>query len=168
MKPLSLSSPHILAMSDYPPPENLSHQDLGPILNKLRLLLDDLPNQLPWKLVNGPDPSHYASLVGFQPDNELMEMTGSRAGALNVHLERMFGYAARSTGDGILPIMERGPGVCAIHDVLKDYCTEFPNGEYPFRVTEIEKIEDPLSWWRDIGRHDGAKVLSVWNIDHNN
>ena len=127
MKPLSLSSPHTIAMSDYPPPENLSHQDLGPILNKLRLLLDDLPNQLPWKLVNGPDQSRYASLVGFQPDDELVEMTGSRAGALNVHLERMFGYAARSTGDGILPIMERGPGVCAIHDVLKDYCTEFPN-----------------------------------------
>ena len=37
-------------MSDYPPPENLSHQDLGPILNKLQLLLDDLPSQLPWKL----------------------------------------------------------------------------------------------------------------------
>ena len=48
-------------------------------------------------------------------------------GALNVHLERVFGYATRSTGDGILPILKRSPSICAIHDVLCDYCTEFPN-----------------------------------------
>ena len=42
-------------MSDYPSPETLSHQDLGLILNKLRLLLENLPNQLPSKPVNGPD-----------------------------------------------------------------------------------------------------------------
>ena len=114
-------------MTDYPAPETLSHQDLGPILAKLQLLLENLPNQLPSKPVNGPDASRYASLVGFQPDDELLEMTGSRAGALNMHLEHIFGHAARSTGDGVLSILERGPPICAIHDVLKDYCTEFPN-----------------------------------------
>lgn len=114
-------------MSEYPAPEELSHQDLGLILNKLRLPSENFRHQLPLKAVNGPDPSCYSSLVGFQPDNALVEMTGSRAGALNMHLEHIFGYATRSTGDGILPIEERGPSVCAIHDVLKDYCTEFPS-----------------------------------------
>lgn len=114
-------------MSDYPAPESLSHEDLGLILSKLRLLLEHLPNQLPSKPVDGPDASRYVSLVGFQPDDELVELTGSKAGALNMHLERVFGHATRSTGDGILPILERGPPICAIHNLLKDYCTEFPN-----------------------------------------
>src|SRR6266446_1285774 len=76
-------------MSDYPSPETLSHQDLGLILDKLRLLLENLPNQLPSKPVKGPDASRYASLVGFQPDCEFVEMTGSKAGALNMHLEHV-------------------------------------------------------------------------------
>jgi hypothetical protein len=42
-----------------------------------------------------------------------------------MHLERVFGHAARSTGDGILPILERGPTICAVHDILSDYCNEF-------------------------------------------
>jgi len=112
-------------MTDYPAPEKLSHQDLGLILDKLQLLLENLPNQLPSKPSDGPDASHYASLIGFQPNIELVEMTGSKAGALNVHLEHVFGYAARSTGNGILPIVERGPQICAIHDILSDYCNEF-------------------------------------------
>jgi hypothetical protein len=49
-------------MTDYPAPETLSHQDLSQILDKLRLLLENLPNQLPSKPVSGPDASQYASL----------------------------------------------------------------------------------------------------------
>jgi hypothetical protein len=71
-------------MSDYAAPETLSHQDLNLILDKLPLLLDNLPNQLPSKPVNGPDASQYVSFVGFQPDDELIQMTGSKVGALNV------------------------------------------------------------------------------------
>jgi hypothetical protein len=115
------------AMTDYPAPETLSLQDLGPILDKLRLLLENLPNQLPSKPLSGPDASRYASLVGFQPDEDLLETTGSRAGALNMHLERLFGHAARSSGDGVISILERGPSICAIYDILKKYCDEFPN-----------------------------------------
>jgi len=72
-----------------------------------------LPNQLPSKPINGLHAPHYTSLVGFQPDDELVEMMGSKAGALNMHLKRIFGHVARSTGDGILPIIERGPPICA-------------------------------------------------------
>ncbi len=117
-------------MSDYyPAPEKLSTEDLGLILDKLWLLLENLPNQLP---VNGQD-SRYASLIGFQPNEELIKMTGSKAGALNIHLECVFGYAARSVGDGILPILERGPPICAIHNILHDYCTEFPSDNILFK-----------------------------------
>ena len=87
------------AMTDYPAPETLSCQDLGPILDKLQLLLENLPKQLPSKPVSGPDASRYVSLVSFQPDEEFLEMTGSRAGALNMHHEHLFGHAARSSGD---------------------------------------------------------------------
>jgi len=36
----------------------------------------------------------YASLICFKPEDELVDLTGSKAGALNVHLEHVFGYAA--------------------------------------------------------------------------
>ncbi|KAF8153914.1 hypothetical protein B0H34DRAFT_799839 [Crassisporium funariophilum] len=114
-------------MSDYPTPETLSHQSLAPILDKLHVLLENLPNQLPSKPVNGPDASHYASLVGYQPDEDLVELTGSKAGALNMHLERLFGHAARSMGDGTLLILERGPSVCALYYILYKHCNKYPN-----------------------------------------
>ena len=79
-------------MTDHPSLETPSLQDLDPIepiLDKLQLLLENLPNQLPSKPVNGPDASQYASLVNFQPDDGLLEMTGSRAGALHMHLEHI-------------------------------------------------------------------------------
>jgi len=62
-------------------PEQLSHQDFGLILDKLQLLLENLPNQLLSKPVDGPDASHYAeSFINFQPDDELVDMTGSKGG----------------------------------------------------------------------------------------
>jgi hypothetical protein len=67
-------------MTDHPAPEQLSHQDFGLILDKLQLLLENLPNQLPSKPVDGPDASHYASFINFQPDDELVDMTGSKGG----------------------------------------------------------------------------------------
>ena len=44
-----------------------------------------------------------------------------------MHLKCVFGHAARSTGDGILPILERGPAICAVHDILSNYCNESQN-----------------------------------------
>lgn len=79
-------------------------------------------------------------------------------------LERIQSSSDLSIGHPVL----REKGISTSVKELKQQIDLFWNGEYPFRVTEIEKITDPLSWWRDIGRHDGAKVLSVWNIDHNN
>jgi len=130
----------------------MSDLDLGPILDKLQLLLENLPNQLPLKPITGLDASHYVSLIGFKPDNELVDLTGSKAGALNVHLERVFEYAARSTGDGILPILERGPAICAMHDILSDYCNEFQE----VQLTNSGQPDD-----EDSHRHDRGWSM-VW------
>jgi len=84
--------PHLVILVECP----IIPRDLGPILNKLQLLLENLPNQLPLKPISitVPDASHYASLICFKPDDELVDLTGSEAGALNVHLEHVFGYSA--------------------------------------------------------------------------
>jgi hypothetical protein len=41
-------------MTDHPALEKLPHQDFGLILDKLQLLLANLPNQIPSKPVDGP------------------------------------------------------------------------------------------------------------------
>ena len=53
-------------MTGYPAPETHSHHEF-------RLLMENLSNQLRTKPVSD---SRYASLVGFQPDDEL-QMTGT-------------------------------------------------------------------------------------------
>ena len=65
------------------------------------------------------------------------------------------------------PVLRQKGVVASVRD-LKCQIELFWNGEYPFRVTNIEEVTDPLGWWRDIGRHDGAKVLSVRNINYYN
>ena len=60
----------------------------------------------------------------------------------------------------------REKGVSTSVKDLKHQIELFWNGEYPFRVTDVGKITNPLDWWRDIGRYDGAKVLSVRNINY--
>ena len=59
------------------------------ILDKFQLLLENLSNQLPSKRTKPENASRYALFVGFQPDDEFLEKTGSRAGALNMHLDML-------------------------------------------------------------------------------
>ena len=33
--------------------------------------------------------------------------------------------------------------------------------EYPFRVLDHEKVNDPLKWWMDIANHNHVNVLGV-------
>ncbi|SRR5260221_7082981 len=58
------------------------------------------------------------------------------------------------------PVLRQKGVIASVRD-LKCQIELFWNGDYPFCVTDIEKVTDPLGWWRDIGRHEGAKVLSV-------
>ena len=92
-------------------------RDLGPILDKLQLLLESLPNQLPLKPITVPDASHYASLICFKPDDELVDLTGSKACALNVHLEHVFGYSAARA---MVQVSARAETVAGNHKVTID------------------------------------------------
>jgi len=80
-------------------------------------------------------------------------------------LKPMLEWIQSSTNPSIGHPVLREKGVSTSVKDLKCQIELFWNGKYPFRVTDAEKITDPLGWWRDIGRHDGAKVLSVWDID---
>ena len=44
---------------------------------------------------------------------------------------------------------------------LSEQINLFWREEYPFRVHDREKIDDPLKWWMDLARHDYANVLGV-------
>ena len=56
-----------------------------------------------------------------------MEHTGDEIGALNEMLKASFGWKARMMGDGILPVLERGDGICALPHVLRGFFQRFPN-----------------------------------------
>ncbi|KAF8153915.1 ribonuclease H-like domain-containing protein [Crassisporium funariophilum] len=75
-------------------------------------------------------------------------------------LEQIQGSTDPSVGHPVL----REKGVSMSVSDLKHQIELFWNGEYPFRVIDCDKIADPLDWWREIGRSDVAKVLSVLAI----
>jgi hypothetical protein len=77
-------------------------------------------------------------------------------------LEQIQSSSDASIGHPVL----REKGVIKSINKLKHQIEIFWNGDYPFHVAESEKISNPLDWWRDIGRHDGAKVLSVRSISN--
>jgi len=79
-------------------------------------------------------------------------------------LERIESSTDSTIGHPVL----REKGVSTSVRDLKCQIELFWNGEYPFCVVDIEKVTDPLAWWCDIRRHDGAKVLSVRNINYCN
>ena len=81
-------------------------------------------------------------------------------------LKPMLERIQNSTDPNIGHPVLREKGVSTSVKDLKHQIELFWNGDYPFRVTEAAKVTDPLDWWRDVGRHDGAKVLSVRNINN--
>ena len=118
----------------YPAPETLSPDDFTSILNRLRLLLDNLPDAL---LSYGNKSERFAMFL-VQPDKfvldpDWMEKTECEVSTLSEMLKAVFGWSARTTGDGIVEFKERGPAVSAMHGVLtrfwpgKDHCHESNN-----------------------------------------
>lgn len=92
-------------------------------LTELRQLLRDLPASLPI-----PAQMSYP-FVNYSPPDDLVELYGDIPSAINNTLETTFGFKARSEGDGILTITERGPGICAVVDVLELYQRSVRNPE---------------------------------------
>ena len=116
---------------------SLSHDDFRVYLDRLTPLLDNLPRQLP---IKSDADSAFASFLHFHIDHELLEQTGCEVSALSEQLKRVFGWQARTTGDGIITIDERGPAVCALHKVLCNFWEHYSeNGVLQKWIFDIVK-----------------------------
>jgi len=128
--------------SHYPAPETLSHDSFVPIPTRLKLLLDNLPDALP---SHGNTSEKFAIFL-TQPDDfvldpDWMEKMECEVATLSEMLKKVFGWSARTTGDGIVEFTERGPAVSAMHGVLSRF-------------------------WPGKGRrHENNNVLKKWIID---
>ena len=106
----------------------MTNRSFETLLTRLRLLLSptNLPAALP--LQNGTGGA-YSSLMNFQLDQDLLERTESEPGTVNERFKAIFGWKARTTGNGIIPIVERGEGLLAFVDVLSHYHAKYPLDE---------------------------------------
>ena len=62
-------------------------------------------------------------------------------------------------------LREKGPknSVSSLSEQINLFWRE----DYPFRITDREKIIDPLKWWIDMAKHDHASVLGVSLVKFN-
>ncbi|KAG9100886.1 hypothetical protein FS749_012206 [Ceratobasidium sp. UAMH 11750] len=91
--------------------------EVAKLLRELKALLSALKSSLPLVPLQQ---SKYASLVGFNPDPNLVDDIGE-VGAVNTELERIFGHRQRG-----LKIEERGQAIQSIHSVLAQYLDRHP------------------------------------------
>jgi hypothetical protein len=56
----------------------------------------------------------------------MLEKTGCEVATLGEQLEHVFGWKARTTGDGTIPILERGRAICALPLILRQYHVKYP------------------------------------------
>lgn len=111
---------------DLPLPEagSLTPNEFLDFLKHLQAIIRDLPSELP---TGDPATSQYSTFLSFQLDEDLIERTGSDIGALNEQFKQVFGWKARTTGDQLLSIDERGKPILAVVDVLERYHLRYPN-----------------------------------------
>jgi len=107
----------------YPEPTTITNDEFWSILDKLGLLLRDIPKELP---DGGTTSTHYGTFINFHLDEELLDKTGDEVSTLGEQLERVFGWKARTSGDGTLPILERGKSIQALHGIFSTFYQKFP------------------------------------------
>ena len=78
-------------------------------LSHLQRLLENLPGSLPYRDLE-------STQYSFSTNEDEIGEYGDEASATNHRLEVIFG--PRYNTDGIVPIKERGPGVCAVVSFL--------------------------------------------------
>ena len=125
--------------------ESISHEDFVTILARLDILLSNLPAQLP--AVDGPS-SRYGTFLSFGLDADILEKTGDEVATLGEQLEHIFGWKTRTSGDGIIPILERGNAIRALHPLFTEYYKKYPDNnvlkKWVIDVTAgAEKAESP-------------------------
>ena len=115
---------HTTSRMPYPPPETVSRGEFIKVLAHLGHLLGNLPSQLPrW---DGFD-SVYSGFLNFSLDEDILEKTGDEVATLGEQLERVFGWQTRPTGDGVIPITERGRAICALLPIFEKYHEKYPD-----------------------------------------
>jgi len=108
-----------------PPPEKIPDHEFVGILDTLAFLILHLPTKLPHKTES--DTIFKEFLPPFELDPDYFDKTEDEIATIGEQLERVFGFKARSSGDGVLDIRERGPGLSAVHGVLDEYYHKYPN-----------------------------------------
>ena len=101
-----------------------SPEEFKTVLARLEYLLANLPEQLP---SSDSFFSRYGAFLSFTLDLDILEKTGDEIATLGEQLEGVFGWNARTSGDGVIPILERGKAICALHPILKEYHEKFPD-----------------------------------------
>jgi hypothetical protein len=110
---------------DIPDPTKASREEVRAVLAALETQLQNLPHSLP--LVHS-DKSAFTEFTRrpFPLDPQKLEHTGCEVATLGEHLELAFGWKSRTSGDGILKISERGEAIAAVHSVLDEFFTKYP------------------------------------------
>ena len=129
------------------------------VLAELRHLLSSLPpeSKLPW--VDKGKHSHYAIFLDFALDPELMEKIEDEVGVFSEQFKSVFGWQTRSQGEGLVPIEERGPAICAVVDVLREFHKRYPDNEVIMKWGR-----DVLKGVRSVYMKNGLDIPSVVRI----
>ncbi|KAK7041308.1 hypothetical protein R3P38DRAFT_2440761, partial [Favolaschia claudopus] len=97
--------------------------DLSTIIN---LVESDLVRlALPHKATHDSEFEAF-SVVPFCLDEKYLELTEDECSTISEMLKRSFGWNARTTGDCIVEIKERGPAICSLYPVLRDFNVKHP------------------------------------------
>ena len=102
-----------------PTAETILPTEFPHFLEHLQGLLRNLPDAMPVG-------DKYSTFLSFSLDPELVENTGHEIGALSEQFKRIFGWRARTTGDGVLPIEERGLPNCSVVNVFHHFHHQYP------------------------------------------
>ena len=122
-------------------------------LNTLLRNLPDNPN-LPSPL---PQRSQYP-FRNFVIPQDYIEKTESELGGLNEAFKSIFGWQTRTTGDGIIEIKERGPGIEGIVVVFQRYLEKYPGDQV------LEKwLDDIIQGAEQVYKRTKTKVSTQSN-----
>jgi hypothetical protein len=97
----------------------MDHFEADRALDRLQILLNNLPIPLPTSFA-------MYDFIYFSPDPEAVELYGSEEAALNNVLEATFAPKGRKVGPCPFELLEKGPGLVAVVEVLRDVLTKCP------------------------------------------
>ncbi|KAF7985089.1 hypothetical protein HWV62_8971 [Athelia sp. TMB] len=141
------------ALMPFPDPEALSSQGFLSALSQIECLLKALPDDLP---CGDPSNSPYSLFLDFVLDSEIYDKTEDEVATISEMLKGVFGWNARTTGDGVIVIVERGAPICAITQMFRHFHLKHPGNNV------LKK------WAIDVGigaeKVFTIRGLPVWNI----